>query len=150
MVAIHFIKDLSDTDLEVNHIDTNRKNNIVTNLEWVTHKDNILHSAKLGNMSHYGKDNPNYGNKKLSQLYSKDKELSKLKNGRKGSNNGMAKSIVMITNQDEIKFSYIRECAEYLISNKLVKQKSKDTVANKITKAIKENSYYGNSKFRYS
>lgn len=33
---------------EVNHIDTNRANNRADNLEWVSHIDNIRHSAKLG------------------------------------------------------------------------------------------------------
>lgn len=33
---------------QVNHIDFNRKNNIVTNLEWVTCKENISHSVING------------------------------------------------------------------------------------------------------
>lgn len=33
---------------EVNHIDCNRQNPFVTNLEWVTHADNISHSHRLG------------------------------------------------------------------------------------------------------
>lgn len=32
----------------VNHIDFNRQNNIVTNLEWVTYKENIWHSKLAG------------------------------------------------------------------------------------------------------
>lgn len=32
----------------VNHIDNNRANNVVTNLEWVTHKENMEHSSKQG------------------------------------------------------------------------------------------------------
>lgn len=30
---------------EVNHIDGNKKNNIVTNLEWVSHKSNMVHAS---------------------------------------------------------------------------------------------------------
>lgn len=33
----------------VNHIDGNRTNNIVENLEWVTARENVLHSFKFGN-----------------------------------------------------------------------------------------------------
>ena len=33
---------------EVNHIDRDRANNHVDNLEWVTHSDNMKHSYKLG------------------------------------------------------------------------------------------------------
>lgn len=33
---------------EVNHIDRNRSNNHVSNLEWVTHSENMKHSYSLG------------------------------------------------------------------------------------------------------
>ena len=33
----------------VNHIDGNRINNTISNLEWVTPKENVLHSYKFGN-----------------------------------------------------------------------------------------------------
>ena len=33
---------------EVNHIDRNRANNHVSNLEWVTHSENMKHSYNLG------------------------------------------------------------------------------------------------------
>ena len=36
---------------EVNHIDYDRTNYIWTNLEWVTHKENVNHSSK--NTNHY-------------------------------------------------------------------------------------------------
>lgn len=45
---------------EVNHIDFNRKNNIYTNLEWVTHLDNIKHSVESGHFlsdQRYGEHN---------------------------------------------------------------------------------------------
>lgn len=34
----------------VNHIDRNRRNNGATNLEWVTHKDNMKHYSKGGEL----------------------------------------------------------------------------------------------------
>jgi len=48
LVAIHFIENTLNKP-EVNHIDTIRTNNLVTNLEWSTHSENISHSVKLGN-----------------------------------------------------------------------------------------------------
>lgn len=41
LVAIAFI---GESDLCVNHIDGNRSNNNVDNLEWVTHKQNTIHA----------------------------------------------------------------------------------------------------------
>lgn len=34
---------------EVNHLDANRANNVVENLEWVTHSENLLYAIKIGN-----------------------------------------------------------------------------------------------------
>lgn len=42
---------------DVNHIDGNRKNNCLTNLEWCTHGKNIQHSYKLENRSALGENN---------------------------------------------------------------------------------------------
>lgn len=60
LVATEFInKQESLERLEVNHKDLNRENNSVENLEWVTHLENISHSANLG--SYKGKDGENNG-----------------------------------------------------------------------------------------
>lgn len=44
---------------EVNHKDSNRQNNKVTNLEWCTRKENVKHSFEFGNASNKGLRNPN-------------------------------------------------------------------------------------------
>lgn len=48
MVALTFISDMTDTDLQVNHIDGNKLNNDVSNLEWVTASYNTRHAYMKG------------------------------------------------------------------------------------------------------
>lgn len=43
LVAEHFIKKIKDKNL-VNHKDSNKSNNKVSNLEWVTNSENIIHA----------------------------------------------------------------------------------------------------------
>lgn len=50
LVALAFIPN-PDGKREVNHIDCNKQNNAVSNLEWVTHSENMRHmhdAAKIG------------------------------------------------------------------------------------------------------
>jgi hypothetical protein len=48
LVALAFIPNPENKKI-VNHIDSNRKNNAVSNLEWCTAKENVLHSFQKGN-----------------------------------------------------------------------------------------------------
>lgn len=61
LVAIHFI-DNPDNLPQVNHIDCNKQNNNVNNLEWVSSKENLEHAHK-NNLIHMrkGKEHPFYG-----------------------------------------------------------------------------------------
>lgn len=46
LVGIHFIQN-DNTKPQINHKDLNKENNIVSNLEWVTNRDNTIHQYSL-------------------------------------------------------------------------------------------------------
>jgi len=48
LVAMHFIENV-DNKPAVNHIDGDKHNNISSNLEWCTYKENTQHAISLGN-----------------------------------------------------------------------------------------------------
>lgn len=60
---------------EVNHIDGNKQNNRVDNLEWCTHQQNVIHSWK-NNLSKVKIGSENHASKKVKQ-YDKDGRLVK-------------------------------------------------------------------------
>lgn len=61
---------LNMNNLEVNHIDCNKKNNSLDNLEWVTHSENIKHAYNHG-LLNKPKGELNY----FSKLKEKDVKL---------------------------------------------------------------------------
>lgn len=48
LIGIHFIPKLDNKYVEINHIDGNKQNNNISNLEWCTRSENILHAYKTG------------------------------------------------------------------------------------------------------
>ena len=71
LLAIHFVENPNNYPI-VNHIDGNKKNNNINNLEWTTYSLNTLHSYKLGLQKiKFGDDNH------ASRLL--DKEIEKIK-----------------------------------------------------------------------
>jgi len=79
LVALTFISN-DDLSLTVNHIDGNKQNNKVTNLEWCSSKKNTQHAFKIGLMKNYGENHSltNFLNKdilNIKNLY-KNNQLS--------------------------------------------------------------------------
>lgn len=56
LVALTFLGPCPE-GLEVNHIDGNRTNNAVSNLEYVTHHENVLHAWEHGDICRKGENN---------------------------------------------------------------------------------------------
>lgn len=50
LVAIHFLTNPKGLPI-VNHKDSNRKNNRISNLEWVTNQENVIHAYRAGRMT---------------------------------------------------------------------------------------------------
>lgn len=58
LVAESFIPKTIELNV-VNHIDGNKLNNSVSNLEWVTNKENLEHAHKTGLVNNKGEKHPN-------------------------------------------------------------------------------------------
>ena len=142
LVAEHFLPNPNNLP-EVNHKDCNRANNMIDNLEWCTHTENIHHTLKHGNhfcqTNIYGCNNPNYGNHILSKMYKNNPELAKEKLSRPCGQNGRAKSVQLFDRHHQFikQFDWIGGCANYLIENGFAKTKKVETIRNNISKYSK-------------
>lgn len=86
LVANAFLEYPDKNDLQINHKDGNKQNNSLPNLEWVTAKENVIHSC-INRLRPIGEDHPNailtnrqvleipnllklgYSQKKISTIY---------------------------------------------------------------------------------
>lgn len=131
---------------EVNHLDFNRANPWSYNLEWVTHKENIVYSHKAGRYKgKFGKDNPNYGNNALHLRYLVDKDFAKEKQGRPGGRNGKAKPCNLFHRTEGLiaTFEYQREAVYYLIGIDVVeKGKNLETIIKRLRSEKGYKDYY--------
>ncbi len=58
VVALAFLPPAREDQTQVNHKDSDRANNRVSNLEWVTPSENMLHGFKYGNKDNSGENHP--------------------------------------------------------------------------------------------
>lgn len=142
LVALAFIPNNQPEKNEVNHKDFNRKNNYVENLEWVTHQENVLYSLDAGRYpSYFGENNPNYGNRSLSEKYKNNPELAKEKQSRPGIQNGRCRSVDLYYKGELIKsFPYYKLCCEYLM--KIFSLKSTSYISSVFDKYSKTGQEY--------
>lgn len=59
LVAKQFLGEHALEKSQVNHIDGNKQNNVIDNLEWVTPKENAVHARDVLHRMHIGPDNCN-------------------------------------------------------------------------------------------
>ena len=141
LVALAFIPNPNNLP-EVNHKDYDRQNSSVENLEWMTHADNVRYS-QCNRPDYRGNKNPNYGNRKLSEKYKNDKELSKEKQGRPGVSNGRSTPVDLYYDDQLIKsFDYIIPCCQYLIDIGVANTDNVESVRVQLNRYIKEDALY--------
>ena len=145
LVATAFIKnDDPKNKTEVNHKDFNRENSRVDNLEWVSHKENIKYSLDGGryNIDRYGINNPNYGNKSLSEFYKNNPDIALKKQSRKGIVNGRATKVDLYKDNLFVEqFEYMIPCLEY-IKGELNLTSSVENIRSSVNSCIREGKDY--------
>ena len=138
LVALAYIPNPNNLP-EVNHKDYNRANPNAKNLEWISRTDNVNYS-KCNMPDYHGENNPNYGNKKLSQKYQRDKQYALEKQSRKGLQNGRCRKISVLKDGNTIKtFDYIAECCLYLCDELNIQTKNPLNIRSSIDRSIREN-----------
>lgn len=133
---------------EINHRDYNRKNNNVENLEWLTHADNVRYSI-CHKPDFHNENNPNFGNKKLSDIYRNNPNYALEKQSRKGLQNGRCRRIRIFKDNEKHEFDYIKECLQYLIDIGISKCKTPETLRSQINKCMRNNKSYGGFMFEF-
>ena len=123
LVAMCFGPGQTSERNEVNHKDFDRMNNCATNLEWMTHAENVRYSAQAGRKGNItGERNPNWGNRKLSQKYAEHPDLAKQCQSRPGTQNGRATSVTVYRSTENgrefvASFSYLGEASVFMCEN---------------------------------
>lgn len=80
LIALTFLEN-NENKSQVNHIDGNKANNALNNLEWCTSSENIQHAIGTGLMKNKGGDQPKLNMeiaKEIRVKYSSEPNMSKL------------------------------------------------------------------------
>lgn len=126
---------------EVNHLDYNRENNVATNLEWVTHHQNVIYSRE--HYRHFGETNGNYGNRKLSQFYKDNPDIAIKKQSRKGLQNGRCRAIKVFYKGEYVAcFDYISLCCKWFIDNGITNATNIESIRGRINSCVRKNKPY--------
>lgn len=147
LVAREFVSRYFD-GAEINHMDFDRSNNRHTNLEWVSHIENIHYSMvahRHVTQTHdfAGAKNPNYGNHKLRERYASNPNEAQEKQSRPGKLNGRAIPIIMIdTHGNKRVFDYMGQCGEYLIKSGISRAKKAEGLVSHISEAAMSGKTY--------
>lgn len=125
LVAQAFIPN-PDNLPEVNHINTDRKDNNVNNLEWCTHINNVRHSSDMG---HYKR--------------------------RYNEENGRARKIAIYNSDHKLleEFKCMTDCAKYMIANNICRNDCSESYINNLRSVMgrvaKTGKPYFNHYFKY-
>lgn len=115
LVAMHFLPPPKEDNYEVNHIDCNKQNNMVSNLEWVSRKENAQHAyANNPNMtSHLIHYNQNVRPNTIYQFSLQGDFIAKYKNSKEAHlKTGVCKrNILQVASKDEYKKGRTRKQA---------------------------------------
>lgn len=78
IVAEHFVKGVNE-NFDVNHIDGDKLNNNISNLEWISHRDNIMHAWNSNLMENIRKAPPTHFGYNCELLRLSDNKVFKFK-----------------------------------------------------------------------
>jgi hypothetical protein len=102
IIAQHFIPNPNGLE-QVNHIDGNKRNNVISNLEWCSRQDNMKHAA-LNNLMQNGSDRPS---SKLTEKQAIEIKNSKLSGSELAKIYGVSKNTALLIKRG-LKWSYLK------------------------------------------
>lgn len=104
LVALAFIPNPENKE-QVNHIDGNKQNNVIENLEWCTHSENIQHAYRTGLAKGLvGENHPLYGKHHTEETR---KKISKNHADFTGDKSSSAKQVYFVEGQK------LYQCGKY-------------------------------------